>query len=139
MKDEIMSNTPNQDKLKQIDQDLDIIHRHVSWALAGQEMSAEEKAAYLVKMYEAIAKDVADVVTIPVSQLINIADALRSIVALGKIDVREMFSSKVPKEVHDLKHKIFMLAEFPAIFAEQNLPKKLQIERREARLKKMKE
>src|ERR1700757_1634120 len=118
-----MSATPEQDKLKELDERLGILDRYVSWGPEGYKMSDEEKAAFIRKVMLDVEADMANTVSIPVSQLVDIADALHALSDLSTASVQEWMD--MPKELAALKHKIGELADLPAMFAEQWLPNDL--------------
>ena len=125
------------EKLADLDKKLGIVERHVSWGPEGDKMSEEEKSAYILKITKQIKEELSNTVTIPVSQLIDIANSLQKLVDLGKINVKELFN--ISNELFSLKNKIYELAEFPHMFAEQWLPLDIQKERRKERLSKIKD
>jgi hypothetical protein len=118
----------NVEKLAEFMQSRGIKQSRYSWGPDAAEMNDEQRAEYLLELHTRIETDAMNVVSIPLSQMVHIADALDALVALGQIDLREW--SSMPKEVRELKTKIFELAEFPSIFAKQNLPDSLQTQRR---------
>jgi hypothetical protein len=122
------------EKLAERDEDKGLIKRHVSWGPEGHKMTQEEKAEYILQIEDQVAAELANTVSIPVSVLTDISDALHNLHKLGQATIDEW--THMSESERFLRHKVGELAEFPAMFAEQYLPANIQIERRKDRLRR---
>jgi hypothetical protein len=111
-----------------------LVARHVSWGPEASGLTDEERAAIINSVTADVEAQLADTVPIPVSQLVDIADALQALSQLGRAEVSDWLAMN--KEIAAFRRKVGSLAEFPAMFAEQWLPADIQAERRQARLRR---
>lgn len=123
------------EKLAERDVEAGILSRHVSWGPEGLKMSEEERAAYINQVMEQVAREHANVVSIPVNQLEAIADALHELTDFGQLSIDAW--TRMDPEVRAIRREVSGIAGFPAIYAEQWLPHDLQATRRKARLAAM--
>jgi hypothetical protein len=102
-------------------------------------MSEEEKAMHLLQAFKQVDKDMANTVPVPVSVLVNLIDEMRKIRKLcsrpddGK-DYMAFFDW-IKTDIGKLKDEINLSLEFPIMIAEQYLPRDIQKQRRENRIK----
>lgn len=98
---------------------------HGTWGPGAEALTAEERAAIVNRMLDADAEDAKHTVRIRVSELRMIYKALSELSEIGRINVHDWLNGKIPEEVLSLRRKVGSLAEFPAIHAGQNLPRKV--------------
>jgi hypothetical protein len=96
-----------------------LISRRASWTEEGNKLSDEEKERILDESQERARAAARDVVVIPRQQMEQIHEALSELVKLGQMSTMEW--DKLPRDVTELKSKIFRLSEFPKMFARQCL------------------
>ena len=115
---------PEQAKLAMRYKDMKLEKAHISWDTNAIELTPEERAAVLNKMLDSVREDEANIVPIKVSELREIYKALKQLTRMGQIDIREWTNEN--KEICLLRREVGSLAEFPAIFAGQALPKEIR-------------
>ena len=115
-------------------QAMGVVQHHVTWGPGDAAMTDEGRAAVLLELYATVDADMSNTVAIPVSQLVAMADALKTLSRIGQMGVAEWTSQS--DEMRQLRRQVGSLAEFPAMYAEQWLPVALQKQRRGERLAK---
>lgn len=96
-----------------------LIDFHVSWGKDAASMTSEQRAGVINHSLDLAEAQEADRVSISRVEMTMIRDALKQLMRLGQAEVSDWLT--MPKEVADLRHQIFALAEFPALFALQAL------------------
>lgn len=99
-----------------------VVSAHATWGDEADKLTREERAGVINRMLDEADADMANTVPVPVSQLRDIHEALQKLSDLGRATAENWMA--MPKEEAELRHKIRALAEFPAIFAGQWLPRR---------------
>lgn len=110
---------PNIKKLREEIERRGIINAHVSWGPGAEGLTPDERAKHILDIWERADAHKANTVLIPRADLQRIYEALSALTKLGQATVPQW--DAMSKGEAKLRHEIFRLAEFPAVFAHQAL------------------